>query len=110
MCTVLSYLGNCRGNSYCFPYNRSLGAEVLFNLASGSKNINESLTRFGVGDEDKALLAVIAVDSKDDDNSNLVEAVVRRIKGRVRGKMVPVEELDKVIFLCFSFFSISSSR
>merc|ERR1711874_332403 len=59
---------------------RSLNTEILYNLSS-SKNITDSLVKFGVGDTDSSLLVAVVDNSLDE---------VREV---VNGDWVDVEEV-----------------
>ncbi len=76
---------------YYFHF-RSLGAEILYNLATGSKNITESLTRFGLGDADRDLLAVIVTK----EGPNCACAAELRLKDNIEGRLAGLNELDSV--------------
>ena len=49
---------------------RSATTEILFNLSS-SKNITDSLVKFGIGDDDKDLIAVIIADTEGKSSINI---------------------------------------
>ncbi|XP_066962096.1 EKC/KEOPS complex subunit TPRKB-like isoform X2 [Macrobrachium rosenbergii] len=66
---------------------RSVFSEIIFNL-SPTKNISESLLRFGLGDSDKDILAVVV----DPD----VEPKVEKLSGQIQGQLVPLDELSSL--------------
>ena len=62
-------------------------------MATGSKNIGESLSRFGVGDDDRDLLAVVVVKGGCEEAALRAE---RALAQRVEGRVAPLEELEQV--------------
>ena len=74
--------------------HRSLGAEILYLLATGSKNIGDSLTRFGVGDDDRDLLAVVVVEGAIGDEA--ADRAEDELRKKVKGRLAPMEELEQV--------------
>ncbi|KAG0712027.1 EKC/KEOPS complex subunit Tprkb [Chionoecetes opilio] len=65
---------------------RSLYTEVIFNLST-KKNIGNALKTFGMGDEDKEVLAVVLGTEEE------VEARAKKIKEQIKGKVTAISEL-----------------
>jgi tRNA threonylcarbamoyladenosine modification (KEOPS) complex Cgi121 subunit len=65
---------------------RTLSTEVLYNL-SISRNITQSLIRFGVGESDKNMLVGIIEESGEDRTSSILS--------HFKGILCPIEELPK---------------
>lgn len=65
---------------------RSWATEVLFNL-SGSKNITDSLQKFGIGDDDTDLIVIMHNSSENDEKT---------LSDKIRGDLVNLSELENV--------------
>lgn len=66
---------------------RSVFAEIIYNL-SPTRTITESLKNFGLGDDDKHILAVVL-----DDGSG---EKLKQLQGQIKGKEIPVAELSSL--------------
>lgn len=67
---------------------RSVYAEIIFNL-SPTKSITDSLKRFGLGDDDQHILAVVLDES---DDCTLIDKLNTQIKGEIG----MLEEINKL--------------
>ncbi|XP_037804212.1 EKC/KEOPS complex subunit Tprkb-like [Penaeus monodon] len=66
---------------------RSVFAEIIYNL-SPTRTITESLKTFGLGDDDKHILAVVL-----DDGSG---EKLKQLHAQVKGKEIPIAELSSL--------------
>ncbi|CAL4091927.1 unnamed protein product, partial [Meganyctiphanes norvegica] len=65
---------------------RSVYAEIIFNL-SPTKSITDSLKRFGLGDDDQNILAVV-IDESD------ISTLVDKLNSQVKGQICMLEEIN----------------
>lgn len=66
---------------------RSVFAEIIFNL-SATKNITDSLNRFGLNDSDTEILAVV-LDPEGEEK-------VKKLNGQIKGRQVPLDEVSSL--------------
>lgn len=88
---------------------RSVTTEILFNLSS-SKNITDSLQKFGIGDNDRDLLAIVIGDSEGEellltllriDAQNYIlrldKSKLTRLRDLVKGEVKDLDEISEVV-------------